>query len=104
MLAGLLKQPRGRSSRPIEPREEDPRLLKKRIAQLEQENETLRTLVEVLKTLPSTRQAPATRPRGKEKKPQETKRGRKRQTTEVRRTDEDSGGTAAQEPGQASQG
>ena len=104
MLAGLLKQPRGRSKGPIEPNEEDPRLLKKRIEQLEQENETLRTLVEVLKTLPSAREAPASRPADKKKKPQEKKSVRKRQPTEVRRRDEAAGGTAAQETGQASPG
>lgn len=101
MLAGLLKQPRGGKKGPSEPSEEDPRLLRKRIEKLEQENETLRTLVEVLKTLPYSRETPAPRPRAKKEKPQESKRGRKRQPSEVRHGDEAAGGTAAREAGQA---
>ena len=101
MLAGLLKQPRGRSARP-EPSEEDPRALKKRIAELEAENDSLRTLVEILRNLPSARETPAPRPRKQQKKkPQETKRARKRQPTEVQRRSEADSGTAAQDTGQA---
>ena len=103
MLAGLLKQPRGRSRRPSasEPSEEDPRALKKRIAQLEQENDTLRTLVEILKSLPSARE-PAPRPRGEKKKPQEKKSGsKKRKPNEAQRRAEAGGGSEAQEPGPA---
>jgi len=101
MLAGLLKQPRGRGLGTSGPSEEDPRALKKRIAALEQENETLRTLVEVLKTLPSARESCAPRPT--KKKPQEIKRGKKREPSAIRRCDETAGGTNAPEAGKTPQ-
>ena len=102
MLAGLLKQPRGRGLGASTPSEEDPRVLKKRIVALEQENETLRTLVEVLKALPSARESSAPRQRTK-KKPQEKKRGKKREPSAARRSDEAAGGTSAPETGETPQ-
>ncbi len=95
MLAGLLKQPRGRSQgATMESSEEDPRVLRKRIAELLAENRALKELLDVLKDLPSAR-APAPRPRTE--KPKEDRRGRK----EVRRGSEDAGGTDARGAGEA---
>lgn len=54
MLAGLLKQPRVRG-RPMEA-SEDERKLKERLAELEEENRSLRALVEVLRNLPPARE------------------------------------------------
>jgi len=98
MLAGLLKQPRGRGKGPsaMEPNEEDPRALRKRIAELEEENDSLRKLVEILRNLPAAREASAPRPRRKKKKPQEAKRGRRSGPTEVQRSAEAGGGQDAQ--------
>jgi len=63
MLAGLLKQPRGRGKGlTMESKEEDPRALRKRISELEMENRALKELLEVLKNLPSAREQPAPRP------------------------------------------
>src|SRR5688572_843163 len=66
MLAGLLKQPRGRSKGLVamQSDQEDPRALKKRIAELEKENSSLRDLVEVLRNLPSAKE-PTQLPRKK---------------------------------------
>jgi hypothetical protein len=75
MIAGLLKQPRTRAKgamMPIDP-ENDPKLLKKRIAQLEKENAILSSVNEVLKMLPGNREklaqteAAAKRPKSKSK-------------------------------------
>lgn len=56
MLAGLLKQPRVRvRGRPMEA-SEDERKLKERLAELEEENRSLRALVEVLRNLPPARE------------------------------------------------
>lgn len=56
MLAGLLKQPRVRvRGRPMEA-SEDERVLKERLAELEEENRSLRALVEVLRNLPPARE------------------------------------------------
>jgi hypothetical protein len=99
MLAGLLKQPRGRGKGNVvmQPDQEDPRALKKRIAELEKENRSLRDLVEVLRNLPSARE-PAQHPR---KKPEKTTRGRRSGPIEVLRLGEAGGGADAQEEGKA---
>src|SRR5262245_27840220 len=71
MLAGLLKQPRGRGKRLTTMQsagEEDPRALKKRISELEAENRALKDLLEVLKNLPSVVERPAQPPRKKPEK------------------------------------
>ena len=54
MVAGLLKQPRGRKGIVMDPGE-DPKALKKRIQQLERELETAKRLIEILKDLPENR-------------------------------------------------
>lgn len=96
MLAGLLKQPRGRGKGPrMEGSEEDPRALKKRIAELEAENRALKELLEVLKDLPSAREQPAPRPR---KQPTE-KRGNKKRG--VQRGVEGPSGESARGAGEA---
>lgn len=101
MLAGLLKQPRGRSKGNIDMQsdQEDPRALKKRIAELEAENRSLRDLVEVLRNLPSARE-PAQPPR---KKPEKKKkpRGRRIGPTQVLRLGEAGSGDDAQTEGKA---
>lgn len=100
MLAGLLKQPRGRKKGlNMEPSEEDPRVLKKKIAELEEENRSLRDLVEVLRNLPAARERPAPRPR-KKKKRVEKKSGKKDQRTEVQRGGEGTSGEHARGAGQ----
>jgi hypothetical protein len=102
MLAGLLKQPRGRGREPGEPPsgEEDVRLLRKRVSELEQENRTLRDLVEILRNLPAAREQP--------KRPRTARKTKTSPKTAARRTsgggkavlggDEGAGGTAAGEP------
>lgn len=101
MLAGLLKQPRGRSKGNLymQSDQEDPQALKKRVAELEAENRSLRDLVEVLRNLPSARE-PAQPPR---KKPEQKKkkRGRRIGPTQVLRLGEARGGDDAQEQGNA---
>ena len=79
----------------MESSEEDPRALKKRIAELEAENRSLRDLLEVLKDLPSAREQPASRPR---KKPETKTHGKK---TEVQRGSEGPGGPPARGAGEA---
>jgi hypothetical protein len=93
MLAGLLKQPRGhKKGLNMEPSEEDPRVLKAKIAELEEENESLRQLVEVLKSLPAAREQLARRSQPKpEVKPRVKSKGK----TEVQRGPEGRGGTPA---------
>jgi len=99
MLAGLLKQPRGRKKGlNMEPSEEDPRVLKKKIAELEEENRSLRDLVEVLRNLPAAREQPAPRPR---QKPEVKKGARKTGKTEVQRGVEGPGGAHARGEGEA---
>jgi hypothetical protein len=97
MLAGLLKQPRGRGKglTTMQSDGEDPRALKKRISELEAENRALKGLLEVLKNLPAARERPAQQPR---KEKPEKHRGKR---TEIQRSREASGGTEAQEDGQA---
>ncbi|MCI0570227.1 MAG: hypothetical protein L0Y66_05705 [Myxococcaceae bacterium] len=73
---------------------DDPRVLKKKIAELEEENRSLRDLVEVLKNLPAAREQPAPRPR---KKREAKKRGKK----EVSRGGEGPGGAHAGGEGDA---
>ncbi|MCI0669472.1 MAG: hypothetical protein L0Y64_03315, partial [Myxococcaceae bacterium] len=73
---------------------DDPRVLKKKIAELEEENRSLRDLVEVLKNLPAAREQPAPRPR---KKREAKKRGKK----EVSRGGEGPGGAPAGGEGDA---
>jgi hypothetical protein len=96
MLAGLLKQPRGRGKGlSMESGEEDPRVLRKRIAELEEENRSLRELLEVLKDLPSAREQSAVpRPRTK---PEAKKHGKR---AEVQRGSEGTGGASTRESGQ----
>lgn len=98
MLAGLLKQPRGRGKGLLmESSEEDPRALRKRIAELEAENRALKELLEVLKDLPSAREHPAPRPR-KKQEAVEKKRGK---TSAVQRDGEESSGEHARGAGEA---
>ena len=98
MLAGLLKQPRGRGKGlNMEPSEDDPRVLKKKIAELEEENRSLRGLVELLRNLPAAREQPAPRPR---KKPEAKKRAKKTGRTEVQRGGEGPGGAHARGEGE----
>ena len=98
MLAGLLKQPRGRGKGLISMQsdQEDPRALKRRIAELEAENRSLRDLVEVLRNLPSARE-PAQPPR--KKKPEKKKRGRRIGPTQVLRLGEARSGDDAEVEG-----
>jgi hypothetical protein len=100
MLAGLLKQPRGRGKGLIamQSDQEDPRALKKRIAELEEENRSLRDLVEVLRNLPSARE-PTQHPR-KKKPEKKKKRGRKIGPTQVLRLGEAGSGDDAQAEGE----
>lgn len=99
MLAGLLKQPRGqKKGLNMEPSEEDPRVLKAKIAELEEENRSLRQLVEVLRNLPAAREQPAKRP---QPKPEVKQRARSRGKTEVQRGAEGAGGTPARGEGEA---
>ena len=101
MLAGLLKQPRERgASTMASNEEEDPRALKERIRELEEENESLRRLLDVVKSLPSVRGELEERAR-KEKatakpKPKETPRGRKKA---VQRGDEAGSGARTEGEG-----
>ena len=103
MLAGLLKQPRERGASTMAmSEEEDPRALKERIRVLEEENESLRRLLEVIKSLPSVRGELEERLRKEKAKPtasakpkpnpKETPRGRKKA---VQRGDEAGGGPGA---------
>lgn len=96
MLAGLLKQPRGRG-KAIHPMqsEEDPRALKKRISELEAENKTLKELLELLQSLPAVMEQKAALSASKKRK---TTSGRR---ATVQRRREGSGGTDAQGPGEA---
>jgi hypothetical protein len=100
MLAGLLKQPRGRGRGQAmdTSSEDDPKALRKRIAELEKENESLRQLTEVLRNMPKAQMPPQQRPRTK---PETKPHGRKPGATEVQRRAEDGGGKAAREPGEA---
>jgi hypothetical protein len=61
MLAGLLKQPRGRGTREMAaiPPEDDPRVLRKRIKELERQLKQTEELVMILRDLPANRPAPA---------------------------------------------
>ena len=97
MLAGLLKQPRGhRKGLNMEPSEEDPRVLKAKIAELEEENESLRQLVEVLKSLPAAREQLRERlARRPQPKPEAKPRGKSKAKTEVLRGPEGRSGTPA---------
>lgn len=101
MLAGLLKQPRGRGKGNLDMQsdQEDPRALKKRIAELEAENRSLRDLVEVLRNLPSARE-PAQPPR-KKPEPEKKPRGRRIGPTQVLRLGEAGSGDDAPEQGKA---
>ncbi len=70
MLAGLLKQPRERGGSPMESSEaDDARALKERIRELEEENDSLRRLLEVIKSLPSVRGELEERARKEKAKP-----------------------------------
>ena len=73
MTTALLRQPTSSpKGRPPLPPEENPRLLKKRMAELEQENQLLQGLVTLLRDLPSNR-ALATPPAGEPAAPREKK-------------------------------
>lgn len=80
MLAGLLKQPRTRRGRegPSMNSEESPSQLKKRIAQLEQENRDLRQLLSLVGLLPSVEEsppkAPTATPAGPSRRPKTRRR------------------------------
>ena len=54
MVAGLLKQPRGRKGIVMDP-EEDPKVLRKRIRELELDLSAAKKLIEILKDLPENR-------------------------------------------------
>ena len=72
MVAGLLKQPRKRrSTMAALPPEEDPKVLQKRIAELERELEIARDVIELLRDLPAnrtTKTPPGTRTAGKKRR------------------------------------
>ena len=75
MVAGLLKQPRKRRSAMVTPPEDDPRALKKRIAELERELEIAQDVIELLRDLPANREAkPPTAAGKKKKRPRRTKK------------------------------
>ena len=96
MLAGLLKQPRGRGKKPTNTQsagEENPRVLKKRISELEAENRALQDLLEILKNLPAATQPPLEPAR---KKPE--KRGKR---AAVQHRSEANGGTENRDGGAA---
>jgi len=97
MLAGLLKQPRGRGKglTTMQSHEEDPRALKKRISELEAENRALKDLLEILKNLPAAMERPAHPPPKKKTGPKH--RGTR---TEVQRSREAGGGPDAQGKGE----
>jgi hypothetical protein len=76
---------------------EDPRALKQKIAELEEENRSLRDLVEVLKNLPAAREQLAERLR---QKAQTKTRGKPAGKREVRRGAEGRGGTPARDSGE----
>jgi hypothetical protein len=61
MLAGLLKQPRGRGARQMAaiPPEDDPKVLKKRIKDLEHKLKLTEDILEILREFPPIRPAPA---------------------------------------------
>ena len=61
MLAGLLKQPRGRGAQQMAaiPPEDDPKILKKRIKELEHKLKLTEDILEILREFPPTRPAPA---------------------------------------------
>ncbi|MFO0981640.1 MAG: hypothetical protein U1E76_07795 [Planctomycetota bacterium] len=91
MIAGLLKQPRtrvkGAAMAAIDP-ENDPKLLKRRIAQLEKEVAILNSVNEILKLLPSNREklaereAVAKRPKSKSRTPAAPSRVHAKQSRE----------------------
>jgi hypothetical protein len=86
MLAGLLKQPRPRGGAPMatEP-DEDPKRLKKRIRELEDQLKRTEELVRLLRDLPGNRSQPetkATRPRATSASRRGKKRSRPRATGE----------------------
>lgn len=98
MLAGLLKQPRGRGKRLFTMQsagEEDPRALKKRISELEAENRALKELLEVLQSLPAVMEQRSSAPASKKSDKARGKRAA------VQRRREAGGGTDAGEPGEA---
>lgn len=61
MLAGLLKQPRGRGARQMAaiPPEDDPKVLRRRNKELERQLKQMEALVAILRDLPANRPAPA---------------------------------------------
>ena len=98
MLAGLLKQPRGRGKGPttMQSGEEDPRALKKRISELEAENRALKELLEILKNLPAVMERPA------HSSPKKEVAGKHRgKRTAVQRGREAGGGKAPEPEGEA---
>ena len=78
--------------------EEDPRALKQRIRELEEENQSLRRLIEVIKSLPSVRGELEERTRKEKAKPTEAPRARK---SAVQRRSEAGGGNRAEGEGPA---
>lgn len=99
MLAGLLKQPRGRGkgATTMQSHEERPRsVLLSQVSKLEAENRALKDLLEVLKNLPVAREQPVQAPR--RPKPPESRRGKR---SEVRRGREAEGGTVPATEGPA---
>lgn len=91
MLAGLLKQPRGRGkgATTMQSSEERPRsVLLSQVSKLEAENRALKDLLEVLKNLPAARERPVQAPR--RQRPPESRRGKR---SEIRRGREAQGGT-----------
>jgi len=102
MLAGLLKQPRVRlRGRPMEA-SEDERALRERLAELEEENRSLRALVEVLRNLPPAREPRLERASSKPKSDAKSKakpapkaraKSEKKSHGAVQRGPEDGGGS-----------
>jgi hypothetical protein len=95
MLAGLLKQPRtrSRSAEPTERGEDNPRVLKAKVAALEAANKKLEGLVELLKELPRPVSAP---PRSTPSSPAAKTHARRSATTPATGRDRFAEGDAAQ--------
>jgi hypothetical protein len=91
MLAGLLVQPRKRGTMPMpKDPENDPKVLRKKIARLERELEVAQQLIDLLRDLPSNRarDLPGGVPARPQTKPQSPARKARKGRGEKRRTGE----------------
>lgn len=93
MAAGLLRQPRARKSTVTLPPEQDPRALRKRLAQLQKELEVSQSLVELLRGLPGNRGRPE---EGETPSPQG--RAPRKRPPATRQVAAGAGGTVAAQP------